>query len=1349
MNLKQKKITIIKLIVIMAVTFLFLFILNNSTLAATISSDIDGIDESKYPGYKERIKQLQSIYPNIQVLYTGLDWNTVIYNEHEETHGRNLVSTSMDDAWVCQECKNAGKTYDSGLYCASEQAIEYLMDPRNSLTQTGIFQFQKLNTAVGTDPNEISILLQMEHVDYLKNDPNVIQAFANVAKNNNLNAYFLISRVIQEQGRAPTSPLATGAGYTGNGYTEYGKGYYNLFSIGATRANGEESYMTRVNALTRAMDEGWDSLAKSIEGGGNFVGNTYIDVGQNTLYLQKFDVYNTNEQLYWHQYMQNLFGAQSEAQILYGLYQINGIQNSKDFVFIVPIYENMPSTPAQEPTSEYYGTINTDLKTMEVGKESDGRYYIKGNVLIAEWINGVANVPSELPEMTIKSTDGTFSTGVNLVHTEGLNYTYYRIIDNLDINKEYYLEATLTSKYNLSNNKTQTVNMPELTVGEYKGTTIKTKNNKIYFSVGGYVGDINTDLKSISLNKNDSDRYYLYGNMLVAEWIDGTAYTPKSLPQLKLKSTDGTVVVDMYISYLEGLNYYYDVFIDDIDLTKQYYIEASLAGEDNIGTNVVQHVLLPEQELGEFKDRTLITEDNLIKPTFDGTINTDLKTMNLALNEAGREYISGDILIAEWIDGVAYEPQGLPEMTLKSTDGTYSAGFHLVHNEGLSYSYDRVVYNLSENKEYYIEVKLTGENNIGENKTQKVKIPNGEVGQVGSFRLMAEDNNLRVEDGSLYKGDINTDLKTMNLSSNTISGDILIAEWIDSVANEPQGLPKMTLKSTDGTYSKAVNVTHNSGLDYSYNVSIADLDTSKTYYIEVELTGEKNIGTNKVQKANLNAKSEVGEFKGKVLTIANNEITFRGNEYEGEINTDLKAINLALNGAGKEYVYGNILIAEWINGVAYEPKEMPEMTIKSTDGTYSAGFYLRHEEGLSYYYDRVVYNLDPDKEYYIEVKLTNENNISSKKTQTVKLTNGTIGQVGSFKLVAEDNKMKLEDGSYYRGDINTDLKTMNLSSNTISGDILIAEWIDSVANEPQGLPKMTLKSTDGVYSKEVNLVHNSGLDYSYNVNIAGIDTSKTYYIEVELTGEKNIGANKVQKANLNAESEVGEYNGKTLMLANNEITFKGHQYEGEINTDLKTMKLEENKISGEILIAEWIDGVANVPSKLPEMTLKSVDETYSKEMKLTHEGGLSYNYEVEIEDLDTSKEYYIEVRLTDENNVSTKTTQTANLNAESEVGIFKDTSRLVLRDNKMVFEPIETKILMKAPKVNEQEDVKQDENKVETEQIEITDNQEEVKGKKKVEEIPDGVEEEQNEKEENLIENTNILENVTNIIDVE
>ena len=1242
MDLKQKKITIIKLIVIMAVTFLFLFVLNNTTLAASISSDIDGIDESKYPGYKERIKQLKSIYPNIQVLYTGLDWNTVIYNEHSETHGRNLVSTSMDDAWVCQECKNAGTTYDSGLYCASEQAIEYMMDPRNSLTQTGIFQFQKLNTSVGTDPNKISLILNMEHVDYLKNDQNVIQAFANVAKNNNLNAYFLISRVIQEQGRVPTSPLATGAGYTGNGYNEYGKGYYNLFSIGATRASGEESYMTRVNALTRAMDEGWDSLAKSIEGGGNFVGSTYIDVGQNTLYLQKFDVYNTNGQLYWHQYMQNLFGAQSEAQILYGLYQITGIQNSKDFVFIVPIYENMPSTPVQEPTSEYYGTINTDLKTMVKGTEADGRNYITGEVLIAEWINGVACTPSTTPEMTIKSTDGTFSAGVNLVHNGGLSYSYYRIIDNLDINKEYYLEATLTSDYNISTNKTQTVNMPELTAGEFKGTTIKTKDNKIYFSVGGYVGAINTDLKEISLNHNEAGRYYLSGNMLVAEWIDGTACIPKSLPELKLKSTDGTISINMYISYLEGLNYYYDVFIDDMDITKQYYIEASLTSEDNIGTSKVQRVLLPEQELGEFKERTIIAEDNLIKPTYVGAINTDLQTMNLALNGSEREYISGEILIAEWINGVANEPQGLPKMILRATDGSYSAEFHLVHNGGLSYSYDRVVYNLKPDKEYEIEVQLTGDNNKGTEKTQIVQLESGEIGKVGTFKLVAEDNKLRVEDGSLYVGAINTDLKTMKIGVNEvgreyISGEIIIAEWVDGVACEPQGLPTMTLKSTDGEYSAGMHVVSNGGLNYSYDRVIYNLDTSKTYYIEVELTGEKNIGENKVQKANLNAESQVGEFKDTILTLENNEMIFKAKEskpegYIGTINTDLKTMNLELNGSKLEYITGEILIAEWIDEVACEPQGLPKMTLKATDGSYSAEFHLVHNGGLSYTYDRVVYNLKQDKEYEIEVELTGKNNIGTRKTQITKLPNGEIGKVNEFKLVAEDNKLRVEDGSLYVGAINTDLKTMKIGVNEvgreyISGEILIAEWIDGVACEPQGLPKMTLKSTDGTYNSEIHVVSNGGLSYTYDRVIYNLDTTKEYYIEVELTGEKNIGTNKVQRANLNTESEVGT---------------------------------------------------------------------------------------------------------------------------------FKDTTRLVLRDNMMIFEPVEIIMLIEEPKVEDKEEVRQEENKVEQEQTEITNKQEEVKDENE-EEIPEVIEDEEqenNKQEENEIkekvtENTNIVENTTNIIETQ
>ena len=886
---------------------------------------------------------------------------------------------------------------------------------------------------------------------------------------------------------------------------------------------------------------------------------------------------------------------------------------------------------------EYVGNINTDLQTMQVGQESDGRYYITGNVLVAEWIDGVANVPKDLPKMTIKSTDGTFSAGVNLVHEGGLNYSYYRIIDNLDINKEYYLEATLTSEKNVSTNKTQRVNMQNLTAGEYKGTTVKTKNNTMYFSVGEYVGDINTDLKEIKVEDNQ-----IKGNMLIAEYINNVANTPKKIPTVVLKSTDNAITIPATLEHKEGLAYSFSFVLDKLDLSKQYYVEATLNGLDNIGINKVQQVILPEQELGTFNGRKFITEGNLIKPTYVGAVNTDLKTMNLALNGSSLEYISGEILIAEWIDGIAYEPQEMPKMILKATDGSYSAEFHLVHNGGLSYSYDRVVYNLKPDKEYEIEVQLTGDNNKGTEKTQIVQLESGEIGKVGTFKLVAEDNKLRVEDGSLYVGAINTDLKTMKIGVNEvgreyISGEIIIAEWVDGVACEPQGLPTMTLKSTDGEYSAEMHVVSNGGLNYSYDRVIYNLDTSKTYYIEVELTGEKNIGENKVQKANLNAESQVGEFKDTILTLENNEMIFKAKEskpegYIGTINTDLKTMNLELNGSKLEYITGEILIAEWIDGVACEPQGLPKMTLKATDGSYSAEFHLVHNGGLSYTYDRVVYNLKQDKEYEIEVELTGENNIGTRKTQITKLPNGEIGKVNEFKLVAEDNKLRVEDGSLYVGAINTDLKTMKIGVNEvgreyISGEILIAEWIDGVACEPQGLPKMTLKSTDGTYNSEIHVVSNGGLSYTYDRVIYNLDTTKEYYIEVELTGEKNIGTNKVQRANLNAESEVGT---------------------------------------------------------------------------------------------------------------------------------FKDTTRLVLRDNMMIFEPVEIVMLIEEPKVEDKEEVRQEENKVEQEQTEITNKQEEVKDENE-EEIPEVIEDEEqenNKQEENEIkekvtENTNIVENTTNIINIE
>ena len=206
---------------------------------------------------------------------------------------------------------------------------------------------------------------------------------------------------------------------------------------------------------------------------------------------------------------------------------------------------------------------------------------ISGNILIAEWINGEACSPKNLPKMTLKSTDGTYSQEMYVRHDGGLNYYYDRVISNLDMNKEYYIEVELTTKQNISDKKKQNANMKNMTVGNINGRELKLINNKLVFSQGPYVGEINTDLKTIELNKTQEGRYYISGNILIAEWINDLAYTPKSLPELTLKSVDGTVNKKIYVGYLEGISYYYDVFLDQITPNKQYYIEAKLTTEEN------------------------------------------------------------------------------------------------------------------------------------------------------------------------------------------------------------------------------------------------------------------------------------------------------------------------------------------------------------------------------------------------------------------------------------------------------------------------------------------------------------------------------------------------------------------------------------------------------------------------------------------------------------------------------------------------------------------------------------------------------------------------------------------------
>ncbi|MBR2240582.1 MAG: SH3 domain-containing protein [Clostridia bacterium] len=323
---------------------------------------------NNYPGYEKLIQDMQKKHPNwnFTILDTGLDWNDVIKNETVASHGRNLVYYTDSGNWVCSICGN--RTYDTGLWkCASEATVSYYMDPRNWMNESNIFQFE--NLAYNGDIQNIDgvnkILSSVkwasgDTITYIKTDGKTgtikktyAQVIMEAAKEAGISPYHLAARIKQEQG-AGTTLSSTGRG----DHATY-KGYYNLLNIKATGAD------VIGNALKHAKEQGWDNPEKAIIGGAKFIASSYISRGQSTLYLQKFDVDNSDGSLFYHQYMQNVSAAYSEGNMVRSSYESMGLLDSS-INFVIPVYNNMPAEASPSPAGTTLVTQNVEVKGTNV-----------------------------------------------------------------------------------------------------------------------------------------------------------------------------------------------------------------------------------------------------------------------------------------------------------------------------------------------------------------------------------------------------------------------------------------------------------------------------------------------------------------------------------------------------------------------------------------------------------------------------------------------------------------------------------------------------------------------------------------------------------------------------------------------------------------------------------------------------------------------------------------------------------------------------------------------------------------------------------------------------------------------
>ena len=243
--------------------------------AGTYTVDADGeqvyADIQQFPeSYRAALLELKKKHPKwiFAKLNTGLDWEISIRSELQDA--KSLVYYTFPD-WAKEG------PYDEGTwYYASEAALKQQMDPRNGLTEKGIFQFEQLTFNEEYHKEDaLNAFLNNTFMHDGQNAPGTVMTYTTIfwaiakEKGREVSPFHLVARVIQEQGRQGTSAMISG---TCKGY----EGYYNYFNVGATGRTKEEVLRT---GLEYAKKHDWKGAYYSILGGADFISANYIKKG--------------------------------------------------------------------------------------------------------------------------------------------------------------------------------------------------------------------------------------------------------------------------------------------------------------------------------------------------------------------------------------------------------------------------------------------------------------------------------------------------------------------------------------------------------------------------------------------------------------------------------------------------------------------------------------------------------------------------------------------------------------------------------------------------------------------------------------------------------------------------------------------------------------------------------------------------------------------------------------------------------------------------------------------------------------------------------------------------------------
>lgn len=339
--------------------------------------------------YADKLAELMLAHPTwtfeplfISEMDPRYSFDYIIRRETEDPETNLVFPSSEYSDFFAEE---STPSYDSGWYPASEAAVRYFTDPRNFLNERDIFQFEDVSYYDRDYRGGVEGVLRGTFMEklMLENGTELADYLLEIGRELSVSPVHIASRMRQEQGVENTSGMISGecgdlllyfynngiqytsdgklvntptSGYSSDELTAY-NGYYNFFNMGAT---GTGLFSIYLNAMKRAAagtpemsakwgGASWNAMYKSVYGGVYSLKEKYVDDYQNTMYLQKFNVDPRSSRNFWGQYMQNIGAALTEGRSTYNSYRDAGILES-EFVFLIPVYSGMPSSPCPDPS---------------------------------------------------------------------------------------------------------------------------------------------------------------------------------------------------------------------------------------------------------------------------------------------------------------------------------------------------------------------------------------------------------------------------------------------------------------------------------------------------------------------------------------------------------------------------------------------------------------------------------------------------------------------------------------------------------------------------------------------------------------------------------------------------------------------------------------------------------------------------------------------------------------------------------------------------------------------------------------------------------------------------------------